>query len=268
MNLAIDLGGTRIRLALGDGAGPFRREHHQRRPDGMTPPAFLALVESVLAAWGLRPADLGGIGISAAAVVDRDGRVVRAENIGWSDVPLRALIAEAFGRPAAVDTDVFCGALYEARLGQARTSRSALYVAVGTGIGHALILDGRVWRGASGAANAIGHMVVRPGGRRCYCGNAGCLCAFASGLANEAGGDGDRALQALAQALGAAATLIEPERIILTGGALNQAWFDLARLEALLPRLSYPGLARPDLVHSSVADPNLRGAALLLKETA
>jgi len=266
MILAIDLGGTHLRMAIGDGVGDWVLAHRVRRQPGMDAAGLIAMIGEVLGSWNLAPARLEGIGVSAAAVVDGDGGIRRAENIGWTDVPFARMLSEAFGVPAAVDTDVYCGALFEARHGQARRAGSALYVAAGTGVGHALILDGRVWRGAAGGANAIGHMVIERDGLRCYCGNAGCLCTRASGKAQSSEAAPGFALEALAQAIGAALTLIEPEVVILAGGALAQPWFERARLSELLPRFSYPGLVLPRLVTSDVPDPNLRGAALHLKE--
>jgi glucokinase len=266
MILAIDLGGTHVRMACGDGAGEWRHSHHVRRPAGMDAAGLIAAAWAALADWGVAEEDLSGIGVSAAAVVDGEGTILRAENLGWQDVPLARRLREAFGVPVAVETDVFCGALFEARLGQARGLGSALYVAIGTGVGHAFVVAGRVWRGSAGGANALGHMVIQRNGIRCYCGNAGCLCTIASGRAQSSEAAPGGALEALAQAIGGALTLVEPERVILAGGALAQPWFNRARLEALLPRFSYPGLVLPKLVASDVADPNLRGAALHLKE--
>jgi glucokinase len=234
----------------------------------MTPEAFIEVVGAVLAEWGVERGDVDGIGVSVAAVVGAGGHIVRAENLRWWDVPFGDRLREAFDRPVIVETDVYCGAHFEATSGHARTSGSALYVSVGTGVGHAFILEGRVWRGAVGGANALGHMVLRPDGAPCYCGHRGCLCTTASGLAQAVDQPPDRALADLAQAIAAALTLLEPEIVILTGGALSQPWFDLDQLTRLLPDLTYPGIVQPPLVISDVPDPNLRGAALLLKEIA
>jgi predicted NBD/HSP70 family sugar kinase len=73
-------------------------------------------------------------------------------------------------------------------------------------------------------------------------------------------------LDALAQAIGSALTLINPPIVVLSGGALRQAWFDLEALERRIADFTYPGVARTPLVLSDVADPNLRGAALLARE--
>lgn len=262
MTLAIDIGGTHVRLAVGTGTAPWQRSHDVRRPQTMLPAAFVDLIRATLDRWGVTPS---AIGIAVAGIVD-GGRVLRAENLGWQDVALGALVTDAFGRPTAIETDVFCGARHQAVAGAAKGLPAALYVAVGTGIGHALIIDGAVWRGAQGRANAMGHMVVDPKGAACYCGHRGCLCTIASGRAQ---GDTDpprRPLDALAQAIGSALTLIDPRIVVLSGGALQQAWFDLEALERRIADFTYPGIARTPVVVSDVADPNLRGAALLAGE--
>lgn len=74
-------------------------------------------------------------------------------------------------------------------------------------------------------------------------------------------------LQALARGIGAAVTLFEPEMVVLSGGALNQPWFDLDRLAPLLPSFAYPASCLPRIVRSTTADPNLRGALHLCMET-
>ena len=265
--LAIDLGGTHVRLALGDGVGDWQHTYTARRPPDMPPAAFIRLVGDVLASWRAEPILPDALGVSIAGLVDQAGTIRRAENLGWQNVELGPLLSGAFDRPATVETDVFCGAHFEARFGAARAAPCFLYVSIGTGIGHALIFDGTVWRGVGGAASAAGHLVLRPDGTACYCGNTGCLCTIASGLVQSAGNPPADGLEALAQAIGATATLVEPAFVVLAGGALKQPWFDLRTLEALLPRFSYPGITLPHLFTSAVPDPNLRGAALLARET-
>ena len=267
MNLAIDLGGTHLRLALGDGRQDWCRSKRLRRLPDMQPDSLVTIVNAALGEWNVAPESLSGVCVSVAAVVDEAGTILRAENLGWNDVPLQRIISSTFGRPAAVDTDIFCGALFEATHGAARGKRSALVLAIGTGIGHAWVLDGRVWRGAAGRANAFGHIIVERDGPRCYCGLSGCVCQFASGLAQSGPNPPAAALDALAQAIGAALTLFEPEIVILNGGALDQQWFDLEALAERIASFAYPGLVLPKLVRSDTADANLRGAALLLEKS-
>lgn len=264
MRYAIDLGGTHVRVAAAQSGCEWRHQHRSRRVPGMTPADFVALLSDLIREWDTgRPQS---IGVSVAAVVDDEGYLLASENLGWKDVPLRRILADAFSCPVLVETDVFCGAAYETRLGAAAGAASALYLGIGTGIGHALILDGRVWRGARRGANAFGHTIVDPSGARCYCGHQGCLCTEASGLAQADKSASDVPLQRLALSIGNAVTLVEPECVILSGGALNQAWFDLDRLAALIPAFTYPAASQPRLVRSYAADPNLCGALLLSME--
>jgi glucokinase len=106
-----------------------------------------------------------------------------SSNLGFRDVPLRRLVADRLGLPAALGHDVRAGGLAEARLGAGRGYRHVLVVPIGTGIAAAHIVDGTVFTGAHGAAGEIGHIVVRPDGPVCGCGLRGCLEAIASASA-------------------------------------------------------------------------------------
>jgi glucokinase len=163
---------------------------------------------------------------------------------GWRDVPLAAEIRRATGLPCVIENDVNAAAVHECAL--RGHHGSMLFVAVGTGIGGALTVDGRVWRGASGVAGEIGNMVIERDGALCWCGRRGCLNTVASGSAieNAAGiapgtlaerwqaGDPaalravDEGARALAVALGNAVNLLNPSVIVLGGGVaqLGARW--------------------------------------------
>ena len=263
MKVAIDLGGTHLRVATGVSPGAYRTLLREVRPAGFTPDQLIERLTSLLRDQGASPA---AIGVSIAAVVDGEGCLSGSENLGWGGLPLGSLLGKAFGCPVVIETDVFCGALFEAREGEARGVGSALYLGVGTGVGHALIFGGSVWRGAFGGANAFGHLVLDPAGAICYCGHRGCLCQTASGLAQSGRPATEAPLLALAHGIGSVVTLVEPERVILAGGALRQAWFDMDRLIALVPRFAYPAARLPQIVHTKADEPNLRGALHLAME--
>jgi glucokinase len=263
MRLAIDLGGTHLRAAVRNDAAPWAHLCKERRPVGFSPQNLVERLTALLDGWQVRPAS---IGVSVAAVVGDAGRLKASENLGWADAPLGAILRDAFACPVVVETDVYCGAFYELRAGAARNLDSAVYIAVGTAVGHALILGGRVWRGATGAANALGHMVLQPDGAPCYCGHRGCLCTVASGLAQAGETPPPMPLEALAQAVGAAVTLLEPQAVILSGGALNQPWFELDAFAEAVRRFAYPAARLPEIVRSAATDPNLLGADFLALE--
>jgi glucokinase len=118
---------------------------------------------------------LRGVGIGAPGLVQQ-GIVRRMVNVpGWRNVRLQHALEQRLGCPCRVDNDANCAALGEASFGAGRGAKQVVAVTLGTGVGGGLVLDGRLYRGANGAAGEIGHMVVDPGGPRCGCGRRGCL---------------------------------------------------------------------------------------------
>lgn len=125
---------------------------------------------------------VAAVGVGVPGLVNpQTGRVVIS-----SDLPsvvredLRESLRQASGLPVALDNDANAGAMGEYAAGAGRGSRNMFYVTIGTGIGGALILDGRLWRGASGFAGEFGHITIDPEGIDCSCGNIGCLETVAS----------------------------------------------------------------------------------------
>jgi glucokinase len=127
-------------------------------------------------------ADIVGVGVGAPGPLDtKSGVVLLTPNLGWVNLPLRQIIHDRLGLPAALDNDANCAVLGEWWVGAARGSRNAIGLTIGTGIGGGIILDGRLYHGASDVAGEIGHTTIDTEGRRCKCGNYGCLEAYASG---------------------------------------------------------------------------------------
>ena len=106
-------------------------------------------------------------------------------HLAWRDEPLRARLASRITIPVVVDNDANTAALGESRFGAGAGHRFVLCITLGTGIGGAIVIDGRVYRGANGMAGEFGHMQVVPDGHRCACGNRGCWEQYASGNALE-----------------------------------------------------------------------------------
>ena len=127
-------------------------------------------------------ADFVGVGIGCPGPLDLDaGSIVSTPNLGWDGYPIRDRVAAAVGLPASLDNDANCATYGEWWQGAARGLTSVVGVTLGTGIGGGLITEGLLVRGASGSAGEIGHMTIHLEGRRCGCGNRGCLEAYASG---------------------------------------------------------------------------------------
>ncbi|MDT5158043.1 MAG: glucokinase [Acidobacteriota bacterium] len=177
--VGVELCATSARAALvsADGVVVARRE--------------MALASADLAAQVARlvtelrdasPARVAAVGVGVPGLVSPEtGRVVIS-----SDLPsvmredLREALGEVTGLPVALDNDANAGAMGEYAAGAGRGSRNMFYVTIGTGIGGALILEGRLWRGASGFAGEFGHITIDPEGVECACGNVGCLETVAS----------------------------------------------------------------------------------------
>jgi glucokinase len=130
----------------------------------------------------LRLAGVGAIGVACAGQIHPDTQaVVAAPNLGFRDVPLRAVLSEAFGLPVWVENDVRGAAWGEYRFGSGAGAGSLVAVFVGTGVGSGAVLAGALWRGAGNAAGEVGHTQVVPEGLPCPCGQRGCMEQYASG---------------------------------------------------------------------------------------
>ncbi len=128
---------------------------------------------------------IAGVGAMAAGPLDlARGVITTPPNLpGWRDVPLRDLLSAAFGVPVLLENDANAQGYGEYRFGAGRGARNLLFVTVSTGIGGGIVLDGRVYHGASGAAGEVGHVPLDPDGPPCGAGHPGDLEAMASGLA-------------------------------------------------------------------------------------
>ena len=125
-----------------------------------------------------------GIGLGSPGPLDRStGTVIETPNLGWRNFPLRDLVSNAIGLPAELDNDANAATIGEWWVGSARGFDNVIGVTLGTGIGGGIVLNGQIFHGASDAAGEIGHMSIDSTGRKCKCGNYGCLEAYASGPA-------------------------------------------------------------------------------------
>jgi glucokinase len=152
------------------------------------------VIAETIAETGAKRRDFIGVGIGSPGPLDRErGIVIVTPNLGWRNFPLRDEVSRRVELPASLDNDANCATLGEWWCGAAKGARHVVGLTIGTGIGGGLILDGRLFHGASDVAGEIGHTTIDSTGRRCKCGNYGCLEAYASGPAIA-----ERAREALA----------------------------------------------------------------------
>jgi glucokinase len=189
--VGLDIGGTNMVVGLVpfEGGPPMALRKLPTRPGGggddvvsRAAEAIRSAVDELLQATGGTREDVLGVGIGSPGPLDRGtGMVLETPNLGWVNFPLRDLVSHAVGMPATLDNDANCATLGEWWLGAGRGSKVLVGLTLGTGIGGGLVMDGEIHHGASDAAGEFGHMTIDSMGRRCNCGNYGCLEAYASG---------------------------------------------------------------------------------------
>ena len=182
--IGVDLGGTKILVGVVE-HGHVVATHKASTPT--TGPADVAA--SIAELIGRFDGTPHHIGVGTPGQVDHDGVVVGAPNlVGWQQpVALRHLLQEATGvTDIAIDNDVNAATWAEHSAGVAQGHEDVLGVFMGTGVGGAVVLDGKLRRGSRGLAGEIGHTVFRPGGRRCGCGHDGHVEAYAGRVGMEA----------------------------------------------------------------------------------
>src|SRR5262245_5034261 len=181
--LGIDLGGTNARAAVVDEQGrilsSLKLSLAARSPTAVVEIIAQAAAGAVAA---LGEVEVRGCGVGAAGQIDRDtGIIAVAPNLGWRNVPLGTMLTERLGRPVRVVNDLAAASWGELNAGAGRGAQDVYVVFVGSGVGSSMIANGQLVRGCGGVAGELGHTKVVPGGRRCGCGELGCLEAYAGG---------------------------------------------------------------------------------------
>lgn len=189
--IGVDIGGTNLVVgAVSEDGRTVRglRSEPTGAPDG--PEAVIQriveMARTVMATTRREDAEaeFRGVGIGSPGPLNREtGVVIFTPNLRWRNMPVRGRIGNALGLPASLDNDANCALLGEHWVGAAQGARSAVCLTIGTGIGGGIIVDGQLVHGASDVAGEIGHITIEVNGRRCGCGNDGCLEAYASGPA-------------------------------------------------------------------------------------
>jgi glucokinase len=182
--IGVDVGGTKVLAAAVSGSGRIVRTARRSTPGRRVDASAVedALTAAVHEVSGGRRID--GVGIAAAGFVDGAGeRVMFAPHLPWRGEEVRARLMERWDTTVVLDNDANCTARAEVTYGAARGAVDAVVVTMGTGIGGAVVLDGRVHRGSNGMAGEFGHMQVVPDGQLCECGGRGCWEQYCSGSA-------------------------------------------------------------------------------------
>ncbi len=235
------------------------------------------------------PPTTGAVGVAVAGML-HGGVVKNAPNLGWRDVDLGATLSSALSREVLLLNDLSAAAWGEFRAGASRGASDSLTVFVGTGVGSAVISGGALLRGATGVAGEFGHLKVVPdGGRRCGCGQEGCLEAYAGGAKlaewmTEEGLPGraadlevlalsgdvtarrlyDFIASQLSLAVANQVSMLNPAVLVLGGGVLSRSPGLVTHIEAGIARWSTVAARGVRVARAQLGDDSgLVGAALL-----
>jgi glucokinase len=294
--LGVDIGGTKTRVGLVDAGHRVLDVREAPTPARDGPRAVLEVVAGLGRALAGRGADVVACGVGTAGVVDpAAGTVVASTDAiaGWAGVPIVQQLSALLGLPVRVDNDVNAFALGEAAAGAARGRAHVLAVTVGTGVGGAFMLRGRLWRGAHHNAGEIGHLPVPGfGDRRCACGADGHLESVSAGPAMAArygrltgnavgfaevarraeAGDGpavtvvEEGGGVLGQLLAGLVNAVDPESVVVGGGVAVPAGRYWAAAERHFRRHLLPAVAGVRLVPARLGnDAVVVGAAQLAR---
>lgn len=286
--IGIDVGGTKcLAVALDDEGSVL---------DSLTLPtaAGVGVVEEVADLCMALASRVGqtatSLGVGMPGTVSRDGVVYLAPHLPEvRQLPMRALLASQLGIPVVVDNDATCAGVAEWKNGAARNCDDALVITIGTGIGAALIANGKVMRGYHGFAGESGHHIVMHGGEECPCGRRGCWEQYASGsalrrMANGVSGEEvllrvvqeDKEAQIILEEFASWVALglfnlvntLDPQVIVLGGGLGSSAVLRHFVADALTQQMPPSELRPPPLLVTAQLGPEAGaiGAALLGKE--
>lgn len=183
--VGVDMGGTKILAAvIGSNGQIVSRCKGMTGADKGTDEVINRIAECIsesIKKANLDQSQIRAIGIGAPGVIDsKTGIVIYAPNLRWTNVALKTALENRFEIPISVDNDVNLGTLGEQVLGAGKGVDNLVSIFIGTGIGGGIIVNGKLFYGANRTAGEIGHVILRPDGPKCSCGNRGCLEALAS----------------------------------------------------------------------------------------
>ena len=182
--IGVDVGGTGTKAAIVDTEGNVLARSERPTDPSAGTKGILAVIEDLASKAPDLSAEISGVGVGLAGFVDpATGAVIFSPNITFDDPHVAAAVRARIDCPVLVDNDANAAVWGEYKFGTAKGLDHVSMVAIGTGVGSGFVVDGRLLRGATGAAAELGHMVIDPDGPQCPCGLRGCLEQFASGNA-------------------------------------------------------------------------------------
>jgi len=182
-SVGVDLGVNYLLSVLADLQGnviAHRHTPHRNESFEQVMTLLFAEIRQLMQKAPASPYHVVGIGVGVSGLVDLEGRLLFAPNLGWRDVPLKEKLEQEFQLPVQVENEAHAGALGEKLYGAGAGGRQLVYISAGMGIGTGIIINNELYRGSGGLSGEMGHMVIEAGGKLCRCGNRGCWELYAS----------------------------------------------------------------------------------------
>jgi len=184
VTLGVDLGGTKVNVALVDASGRLLFAHKSLIHASKEPKRVITDIQTAIDVCHRKTGQKAeALGVGVAAQVDRKGVVHGSPNLGWRNFPLKQKLEKQIGLPVVVTNDVRAATWGEWRFGSGRGVDDLAVLFVGTGIGGGVISGGKLLAGCSNSGGELGHITIVYDGRKCRCPNRGCLEAYAGGWA-------------------------------------------------------------------------------------
>lgn len=279
--IGVDLGGTKCSIARYDTRTWSLEEKVKISTDAAK--GFSHVMDAIVSKLSaLRKDDTIAVGFGVPSLIRQpEGRLINTVNIpGGKDIPLKQMMEQRLGLPVAVENDVRSFTIAEARMGAGKGHRIVVGIALGTGVGGGIVIDGKVFHGHDGFAGEIGHMLLQPGcppfatedlrgrveqflsgtamGSRCQAASHpsdylnGAVCAFMQ----------PQIYRETAWLCTSLTYLLNPSIIVFGGSAGASLMLHISEIEKELERWLLPGTPAPILKAAILEDPGTLGAAL------
>ncbi|WP_170843948.1 ROK family transcriptional regulator [Mesobacillus persicus] len=181
--IGIDIGVNYVLCVLTDLKGNIVVEKNQavnRTPYSTIMSIVQTMIQSLMEEMPHSRYGIIGIGIGVPGIVNKEGSILLAPNLGWTNIQLKEDLARLFKVPVIIENEANAGAVGEQQFGAGQDYQNIIYISAGIGIGVGIILNQELYQGKNGFSGEMGHMVIDMNGKRCNCGSSGCWEAYAS----------------------------------------------------------------------------------------
>lgn len=181
--VGIDIGVNYVLCVLTDLKGKVLIEKNQfvnRTPYSSIISIVQGMVNSLIAEMPNSKYGVVGIGVGVPGIVNKEGSILLAPNLGWTNIHLKEDLEKIFGVPVMIENEANAGAIGEQRFGAGQDNENIIYISAGIGIGVGILINNYLYQGKNGYSGEMGHMIIEMNGKQCNCGSRGCWEAYAS----------------------------------------------------------------------------------------